>query len=410
MSQSQPQMTDAVLGTSSPPPTVGMVLGGLAGLRQKFQYGTLPDRLTALTQALEYPDGQELIQTALSATEPELAWKAYEIMQAKFSDRAILQTASPYARFQTTATLTNDRRNKVETVAFAPNGKLAIAGMRRGLARIWDVTRQHPIHDIDLAHIHPLIHSNQHDGRQVRWVSFTPDSQTAIITSIYGTAVIWSLLLQDTVHVMQGYSPIASTLLDGQYLIAGATETDAGMRPYVRIGNVKTGRSVRTIGETDLVNAIALCTRQNILCTGHDKGDIKLWDWATGEWLTTYQHPCWVHALLLHPAQPLLISAGGGFIRDYTIQLWDTRSGEVTGILAGHNGNINCMALSPDGYVLVTGSKDCQVKVWDLRSQTELVSLGGHWEQVTSVAISPDGRQIISGSYDGSVRIWSLPS
>jgi WD40 repeat protein len=405
----QPQMTDAILGTSRPPTKAGLILGGLAGLHQKLQHGTLSDRLTALTQALAYPDSQELIQTALQATEPELVWAAYDLIQAQFTNRTMLQTDSPYIRFQTTLTLANDRRNKVETVAFSPNGQLAIAGTRRGLARIWDLQRSHPIHDIDLAHIHPLIHSNQHDGRQVRWVSFTPDSQTAIITSVYGTAVIWSLLLQDTVHVMQGYSPIASTLLDGQYLIAGATETDAGMRPYVRIGNVKTGRAVRTIGKTDLVNAIALCTRQNMLCTGHDKGDIKLWNWETGEFLTTYQHPCWVHAVLLHPTQPLLISAGGGFIRDYTIQLWDTRSGEVTGILAGHDGNINCMALSADGHVLVTGSKDCKVKVWDWRSQTELASLAGHWEQVTSVAISPDGRQIISGSYDGSVRIWSLP-
>jgi WD40 repeat protein len=405
----QPQVTDAVLGTGGAPIAAGLVLGGLAGLAQKLQHGSLPDRLTALNQALQYPEGQTLIHQALQATEPELVWRAYELGQG-LPDCDMLQTHSPYARFQTTVTLANDRRNKIETVAFSPNGKLAIAGTRRGLARIWDLTRAQPIHDINLADVHPLIHSNQHDGRQVRWVSFTPDSQTVLISSVYGTVVVWSLLLQGTAHTMQGYSPIASTLLDGQYLVAGATETDAGLRDYLRIGNIKTGRQTRTIGNTDLVNAIALCTHQNILCTGHDKGDIKLWNWETGEFLTTYQHPCWVHAVLLHPQEPLLISAGGGFIRDYTIQLWDTRSGEVTGILAGHDGNINCMALSPDGQVLVTGSKDCKVKVWDLRSGVELASLSGHWEQVTSVAISPDGRQIISGSYDGSVRMWALPS
>ncbi len=363
----QPQVTDAVLGTGGLPPAAGLILGGLAGLVQKLQYGRLPDRLRALDQALQYPGGEALVHQALQSAEPELVWRAYALTQT-LPDGAMRHTHSPYARFQTTVTLANDRRNKIEAVAFSPDGKLAIAGMRRGQSRIWDVARQQPIHDINLADIHPLIHSNQHDGRQVRWVSFTPDSQTVLISSVYGTVVVWSLLLQGVAHTMQGYSPIASTLLDGQYLIAGATETDAGLRDYLRIGNIKTGRQTRTIGNTDLVNAIALCAPQNLLCTGHDKGDIKLWNWATGEFLTTYQHPCWVHAVLLHPTQPLLISAGGGFIRDYTIQLWDTRSGEVTGILAGHDGNINCMALSPDGQVLVTGSKDCKVKVWDWRS------------------------------------------
>jgi WD40 repeat protein len=404
----QPQITDAVLGTGGPPLAAGLVLGGLAGLAHKLQHGRLPDRLAALNQALAYPEGEELVYQALASAVPELVWRAYEMIQTQLANCDILQTHSPYARFQTTATLANDRRNKIETVAFSPDGKLAIAGTRRGLARIWDLVRRQPIHDINLADIHPLIHSNQHDGRQVRWVGFTPDSQTALISSVYGTVVVWSLLLQDVAQTMQGYSPIASTLLDGQYLVAAATETDAGLRDYLRIGNIKTGRQTRTIGNTDLVNAIALCAPQNLLCTGHDKGDIKLWNWATGEFLTTYQHPCWVHAVLLHPEEPLLISAGGGFIRDYTIQLWDTRSGAVMGILAGHDGNINCMALSPDGHVLVTGSKDCKVKVWDWRSGAELASLSGHWEQVTSVAISPDGRQIISGGYDGAVRIWAL--
>ncbi|MBE9031294.1 WD40 repeat domain-containing protein, partial [filamentous cyanobacterium LEGE 11480] len=393
---------------ATPSPQAALTLGGLPGLIQKFQNASLRDRLNLLPQALQYDQGIHLLHQALQSPHPQLTWAAYRLLETH-PDRHSRTTHSPYTRFQNTTTLVNDRRNKVETVAIAPNGKLAIAGTRRGLATIWDLTRHHPIHQINLAHHHNLIQSNQLDGRQVRWVSFTPDSQTALITSVFGSVIIWSLLLQSTVHVMQGYSPIASTLLDDTYLIAGATEPNAALRPYLRVGNIKTGRQARMIDRTDLVNAVALSTGQNILCTGHDKGDIKLWNWYTGEFLTTYQHPCWVHSVILHPTAPILISAGGGFIRDYTVQIWDTNTGAVRGILAGHDGRINCMALSHDGHILVTGSSDCKVKIWDLASNTELASLAGHWEQITSVAITPNGQQIISGSYDGSVRIWSLP-
>jgi WD40 repeat protein len=304
-------------------------------------------------------------------------------------------------------TLFADRRQKIETLAISPDGQWIAAGTRQGIALIWDWPSQSIRHCINVGLQHNLLRSNQHDGRQVRWVAFTADSQTALITSLYGTVLVWSLLLGETTTVMQGYSPIASALLEN-HLIAAATKPDASIHPHVRIGNWKTGRQTRTITSPDWVNAIALNPRYNLFCTGHDKGDIKLWDWETGDYLTSYQHPCWVHALLLHPKKPILVSAGGGFIQDYTIQLWDCQTGEVIGILAGHDGNINCMALSPDGRTIATGSNDCKIKLWDWQTQQELAVFSGHWQQITALSFTPDGQQLVSGSYDGSIRIWSV--
>jgi WD40 repeat protein len=304
--------------------------------------------------------------------------------------------------------LVNDRRNKVDALAISPNGQWLVYGTRQGIAVIWNLVNGQEVERIYIGQHHNLIRTNQNEGRQVRWVGFTSDSQTVVINSIFGSAIVWNLMIQETVHVMQGYSPMATTILDDRILIAGATEPNGALRAYLRIGNLKTGRQIRTLDTHYLVQAIALSPTNNLLSTGHDKGDIKLWNWETGEYLTTYQHPCWVHSMLFHPTEPILISAGGGLIQDYTIQIWDCRSGEVVGILAGHNGNINGMAISPDGRTLVSASNDCKLKVWDLLTQTEIATLTGHWEQVTSVAFSADGRQIFSGGYDGQVRCWHL--
>lgn len=88
--------------------------------------------------------------------------------------------------------------------------------------------------------------------------------------------------------------------------------------------------------------------------------------------------------------------------------------------MRGHDSYIHCLAFSPDGRHVVSGSLDATVLVWDLE-QTKAIgrlSCPGRdipWTQsktqgralgVLSVAYSPDGRRIITGSSDGVIRVW----
>jgi WD40 repeat protein len=60
--------------------------------------------------------------------------------------------------------------------------------------------------------------------------------------------------------------------------------------------------------------------------------------------------------------------------------------------------SITCVAFSPDGNQIVSGSSDNSVQVWDAKTGKQLKELRGHTDHVTSVAFSPDGDQIVSGS------------
>jgi WD40 repeat protein len=75
-------------------------------------------------------------------------------------------------------------------------------------------------------------------------------------------------------------------------------------------------------------------------------------------------------------------------------------------VLAGHTGEVNACAITPDGKTIVSASSDNTLRVWDGETgQTRLI-LEGHTRQVTGCAVTPDGRNIVSASWDNTLRVW----
>ena len=69
--------------------------------------------------------------------------------------------------------------------------------------------------------------------------------------------------------------------------------------------------------------------------------------------------------------------------------------------LHGHTNYVTCVAYSPDGNQIVSGSQDKTIRVWNATTgQCVAGPFKGHTQKVTSVAYSPDGHQIVSGSAD----------
>ncbi|MCE9565461.1 MAG: WD40 repeat domain-containing protein [Planctomycetes bacterium] len=75
---------------------------------------------------------------------------------------------------------------------------------------------------------------------------------------------------------------------------------------------------------------------------------------------------------------------------------------------SGHSGAVTCLAVIPDGSLMVTGGEDKTVRVWEIGSGKQVRSLQGHLGRVTAVATRGDGKQIASASEDGAIRMWDL--
>ncbi len=94
---------------------------------------------------------------------------------------------------------------------------------------------------------------------------------------------------------------------------------------------------------------------------------------------------------------------------DHSVNIWSTRTSELTKNLSGHSNLVASLCYSVNGREMLTGSDDRTVRVWDLHSGQETALLKGHADSVASVVYSPDGSKIASGSWDGTIKIWSYP-
>jgi WD40 repeat protein len=72
--------------------------------------------------------------------------------------------------------------------------------------------------------------------------------------------------------------------------------------------------------------------------------------------------------------------------------------------LEGHTGVIFCVAFSPDGKWIISGSQDMKIQIWDAKTHKAVgVPYEGHIDSIYSVAFSPDSKHIISGSADNTI-------
>ena len=142
------------------------------------------------------------------------------------------------------------------------------------------------------------------------------------------------------------------------------------------------------------------------------KPELRGWEWhyldrqRRGPVLTINAHAQSITSLAYSPDGKQIASAGD----DHTIQVRDSRTGELRLILRGHSGAVEDVAFSYHGDRIVSASADHTARVWDARTGRLLYSLVGHDLAVVSVACSPDGDRIVSGSLDETIRIWDAQS
>jgi WD40 repeat protein len=110
------------------------------------------------------------------------------------------------------------------------------------------------------------------------------------------------------------------------------------------------------------------------------------------------------HSVAISP-DGSMIATGDGYRK---VRIWDLRTLHIRYTLEGHIRTVWAVAFAPDNNSLASSSSDLTVRLWDLRNGQVQAILHGHTETVNCVAFSPDGKLVASGSNDGTIKLWDV--
>jgi WD40 repeat protein/serine/threonine protein kinase len=157
-----------------------------------------------------------------------------------------------------------------------------------------------------------------------------------------------------------------------------------------------------------VVTAITAVRRNGVFAVGYGDGSMGLSD-VRGAGIPTLpatigtKHKGAVLALAFVPKTDTLLSAGA----DKMIYMTTQKPGTVAvrRLLRGHEGPVNCLTVSPDGKLAVSGSSDKTIRVWDLQTRKQLFLFTDE-AKVSSVVFARDGKSVYSAGK--SIRVWPL--
>jgi serine/threonine protein kinase len=165
--------------------------------------------------------------------------------------------------------------------------------------------------------------------------------------------------------------------------------------------NEPTVEKLPLIEPSSQINSFVLNRDGQTLVGGDKKGNIYLWEVATGKRKKTIAgHRKAILAIAISNDQQILASSS----EDGTIKVWDLKTGKERITLPRQRGLI-ALALSSDGNTLVTGGEDATVKLWNLSTGNLIETLPVE-KEVVSLALNQDASIIVSGHSGGDIIFW----
>lgn len=278
-----------------------------------------------------------------------------------------------------------DHNNRVGTVAFSPDGKTIVS--EGGDIHVWEAETGDEITFIENSYWTPLQH-----------VSFSPDGKygMAVTIGLVDTVRLWDVITGETVKTLNHDDLVNAATFspDGKFIAAGSQDGS------VYIWEATAGKITSKLKHDDAVYSVAFSPDGRYVVSGSWDRTVRVWQVFSGVEIARMSHDGIVNSIVFSPDGRYIVSGSS----DGTARVWSVNNFKEIARMK-HNGSVNTAMFSPDGKYVLSGSADGEVRVWEITTELEIASVTHNYE-ITSVAFSPNGKYVVSRSVDGIVRVW----
>ena len=297
---------------------------------------------------------------------------------------------------------TTPGRLQWSSTEFSPDGRLFACACEEGTLKMWDVAA---------GSAKTLI---ANDSSPIYSVAFSPRDGRVFASGGTNTIRIWDTATWKEAPPLKLWRPTGSVLAqarslsfspDGAVLAAGVCYSDG--RSGVVLWDVAGGRQMpglkRQAGASSMATAMSPIGGQE------------------GKARDTTQHVAFsprgnAFASVSSSDRTVKLWTIGGDTSKSTRRFW--KSGQRSGVqvwgsgravlekLRGQDHGVNCLAFSPDGTLLATGTADRTVMLWDMTSRECRQTLKGHGAEIVSLAFGSGGARLAAATHDGRVTVW----
>lgn len=258
----------------------------------------------------------------------------------------------------------------------------------------------------------------------INCVTIDPRSHCLAAAGEDGKVRLWPLVSGGAPVTLDGHRSRIGALAysnDGRTLASASNDCTA------RLWDTTSSTTVAVIDAPHELWAIAVSPDGTAAVTSGERADLRLWDTSSGAALRVLRasEPAardigteesssasattgTVHCVALSPDGRILVEGGTS-----ATWLWDLTTGTVLHVLETHS--VWRVAFHPTRSIMATGGFDQVVRLWNVETGTLVAEIAtgvaaGTIESGVAIAFRPDGAVLAGGGADGVVRLWDAGS